>query len=137
MRGPGIRLDLDVRRRWRCPACGAERKTHGDVTSVACQCSPDAPLMLYVEAARPRRPEPKPYDPYFDADWEQAPDEPESDPASIGADLVAVDANAAEPDGTGVSQPVPEKTASAVPPGSPSDVASQPELRPASDDSES
>ncbi len=85
MRGPGLRLDLDVRRTWRCPACGAERRTQGDVAQMRCGCS-DAPLMRYVETARPRRPDPKPHDPYMDVDSipndsEDAYEPSESDPA--------------------------------------------------------
>ena len=38
MRGPGYRLDLDVRRVWRCPQCGKERRLGGEVTAVACAC---------------------------------------------------------------------------------------------------
>jgi hypothetical protein len=82
-----MRLDLDVRRRWRCPACGAERKTAGDVTSVACQCSAEAPLMHFVEVSRLRRPEPKPYDPYVDADFEDLSDEPCVEQESLSGDV--------------------------------------------------
>ncbi len=38
MRGPGVRLDLDVRRVWKCPACQRTRRLPGDMTAVRCQC---------------------------------------------------------------------------------------------------
>lgn len=86
MRGPGMRLDLDVRRRWRCPKCGSERRLHGSVTAVMCQCAPDAPFMHYVETVRPHRPEPRPYDPYLDAEAVQFTDElPAEDEAPVTA----------------------------------------------------
>lgn len=36
MKGPGIRIDLDVRRLWRCPRCGDERKATGTLTARVC-----------------------------------------------------------------------------------------------------
>lgn len=36
MKGPGIRIDLDVRRLWRCPRCGDERKATGTLTARTC-----------------------------------------------------------------------------------------------------
>jgi type IV secretory pathway VirB10-like protein len=54
-----MRLDLDVRRRWRCPACGTERHTPGQVTFVRCHFCKDHPAMSLVEQPRPLR-EPSP-----------------------------------------------------------------------------
>jgi hypothetical protein len=68
-----MRSKLDVRRLWRCPRCGAERKLPADVTSVRCGCVNDAPFMQIVELTRRVRPEPKPLDPYLTLD----PDAPE------------------------------------------------------------
>jgi hypothetical protein len=82
MRGPGIRLDLDVRRKWLCPVCGMERKTQGDVTAVECQCSPAAPQMRLIDSIRTPRPERKPYDPYLDAATALLLDEPAFDAES-------------------------------------------------------
>lgn len=48
MRGPGLRLPLEVRRTWRCPRCGAERKVPGDVVQVRCLCVPDGVTMKLV-----------------------------------------------------------------------------------------
>jgi hypothetical protein len=56
MKGPGMRLDLDVRRVWRCPACGHERRTSGDRTMVPCTACPERPLMSLVERKRTPRP---------------------------------------------------------------------------------
>ncbi len=36
IKGPGIRLDLDVRRVWRCPTCQRVLKTAGHVVSRRC-----------------------------------------------------------------------------------------------------
>ncbi len=53
MKGPGFRLDLDVRRVWECPACGKRLKLSGDVTQVACDCRGEAsPAMRLVERLR-------------------------------------------------------------------------------------
>ncbi|HEX6985251.1 MAG TPA: hypothetical protein VF170_07735 [Planctomycetaceae bacterium] len=50
MKGPGFRLDLDVRRVWECPACGRRLKTSGDVVRVDCDCRGDSPpAMRLVE----------------------------------------------------------------------------------------
>jgi hypothetical protein len=38
MRGPGMRLDLDVRRVWRCPQCGKQRRLGGEATTATCTC---------------------------------------------------------------------------------------------------
>lgn len=48
MKGPGYRRDLDVRRVWRCPACGAERRLSGEYTSVRCGCRPEGVWMQIV-----------------------------------------------------------------------------------------
>lgn len=45
MKGPGYKLAYDVRRTWRCPACGAERKMAGDVTSMKCNCRAEGTFM--------------------------------------------------------------------------------------------
>ena len=62
MKGPGNRVDLDVRRLWRCPRCGREQKAGGQVVSVTCHCAgaervfmvlqPPAPKIKYVPAPR-------------------------------------------------------------------------------------
>lgn len=53
MKGPGFRLDLDVRRVWECPACGRRLKMAGDVAQVACDCRGEtSPAMRLVERLR-------------------------------------------------------------------------------------
>ncbi len=48
MKGPGYKLSHDVRRTWRCAACGFERKLVGDVTSLVCHCRPEGTFMSIV-----------------------------------------------------------------------------------------
>jgi hypothetical protein len=48
MKGPGYKLSHDVRRTWRCPACGVERKLVGTVTSLVCHCRPEGTFMSIV-----------------------------------------------------------------------------------------
>jgi hypothetical protein len=55
MRGAGLRLNNDVRRIWRCAACGAERKIGAQVTAVNCQCA-GRPAMKLIETMRHERP---------------------------------------------------------------------------------
>jgi len=53
MKGPGFRLDLDVRRVWECPACGKRLRMAGEVTQLACDCRGEAsPAMRLVERLR-------------------------------------------------------------------------------------
>ncbi|SFI04861.1 hypothetical protein [Planctomicrobium piriforme] len=52
MRGPTVRIKYDVRRLWRCPACGKERKVPATETSVRCNCSSAPPLMKLIELQR-------------------------------------------------------------------------------------
>lgn len=50
MKGPGYRRDLDVRRVWRCPQCGSERRVAGEVVSVLCpDCSSNTWMRIAVE----------------------------------------------------------------------------------------
>jgi hypothetical protein len=83
MRGPGMRLGLDVRRLWRCPQCAAERKLPADVTSVRCSACSNAPFMQIVEPPRHPRPTPKPLNPFLTIDPDTPdPDDPRSTSAS-------------------------------------------------------
>ena len=52
MKGPGIRLDLDVRREWECPECGKRGKTGGDVVTLRCSCCSGDVNMQLVEKLR-------------------------------------------------------------------------------------
>jgi hypothetical protein len=48
MKGPGHKQKLDVRRTWKCPACGKERKLQGDVTTLMCDCRDGGTFMTIV-----------------------------------------------------------------------------------------
>lgn len=52
MKGPGLRLDLEVRRLWRCPNCHRVRKTDGAVTYLECLCTESPLAMKIVEEKR-------------------------------------------------------------------------------------
>jgi hypothetical protein len=75
MRGPGLKTSLDVRRLWRCPACGYERRADGRLTTVRCQCA-GGPFMQLVGEPRFQRLQNRSVDPYVDADEILGPPEP-------------------------------------------------------------
>jgi hypothetical protein len=53
MKGPGFRLDLDVRRLWECPACGTRLKMPASVVQLDCDCRGESsPAMRLVEGLR-------------------------------------------------------------------------------------
>lgn len=56
MRGPGVRLDLAVRRVWRCPACQRERRLAGDHTAVRCSCAAGVWMQIVSERVPIQRP---------------------------------------------------------------------------------
>lgn len=60
MKGPGHKQKLDVRRTWKCPACGKERKLPGDMTALLCDCRESGTFMTIVAekivAPRPYQP---------------------------------------------------------------------------------
>lgn len=98
MKGPGLRLDLDVRRMWRCPRCGRERRADASVTALTCGCAPDHPRMQLVEIQRRVRPEPKPLDLVLNIDLD-APEE-ESRDESPDPVVIASEPMPASPDVT-------------------------------------
>jgi hypothetical protein len=65
MRGAGLRLNNDVRRIWRCAACGAERRAGAFVTSVRCECAGN-PTMNLIEGRRLERPLEEAASPYLE-----------------------------------------------------------------------
>ena len=87
MRGAGQRLDNDVRRLWRCAACGVERKVGAQVTTVRCQCA-GRPAMKLVEAMRRERPLKELSSPYLEFVFEPGelapPRSQADDPAKSG-----------------------------------------------------
>ena len=62
MKGPGYKLTGDVRRTWRCPTCGRERKLHGDVTTLSCGCQAGAWMQIVSERVMAPRPLQRPSD---------------------------------------------------------------------------
>lgn len=56
MKGPGVRLDLDVRRVWQCPRCSRTIKTDGNLVAKRCTCTPEGVWMRLVRDGRPARP---------------------------------------------------------------------------------
>ncbi|MFN6106417.1 MAG: hypothetical protein ACK5EA_18450, partial [Planctomycetaceae bacterium] len=54
MKGPGVRVDQDVRRFWRCSQCGKVTRTAGRVTTMVCLCTGE-PRWMQLEPT-PRRP---------------------------------------------------------------------------------
>lgn len=61
IKGPGLKLDLDVRRCWECPACGRRMKRLGEVVTYQCHCQEPPVWMHLVEPQRPARE----YQPYI------------------------------------------------------------------------
>lgn len=75
MKGPGNRIDLDVRRLWKCPRCGDERKASGDIAAKPCarpECG--GTWMKLVEPLR------KPVLRYTPPPHEPIPDDPDPAP---------------------------------------------------------
>jgi hypothetical protein len=61
IKGPGLKVKLDVRRGWECPACGRRVQRQGDITAYQCHCQEPPVWMRLVEAQRENRP----YQPYI------------------------------------------------------------------------
>lgn len=61
VKGPGLRIDLDVRREWRCTRCGRTVRTPVFVTAQRCSCSSDDGWMQLQQPAKrePYRPPPR------------------------------------------------------------------------------
>lgn len=55
MKGPGLRIDVDVRRAWRCPVCGQSQRLGLGVTAPRCPCVRDGVPMKLTEEQRPDR----------------------------------------------------------------------------------
>jgi hypothetical protein len=52
MRGPGLKLDLDVRRLWTCPVCHQQRRLPGDIASPLCPCRDGGVIMQLTADSR-------------------------------------------------------------------------------------
>ncbi len=98
MRGPGLRASVDVRRTWRCPVCGYERRADGRLTSIRCQCA-GSPFMQLADEPRFRRLQNRPVNTYVNADdllgppdpAPQAPPSTDSAPVSPAAESIAAE----------------------------------------------
>ncbi len=55
MKGPGLRIDVDVRRAWLCPVCGQGQRLTMDITAPRCCCVRDGAPMKLAEGQRPGR----------------------------------------------------------------------------------
>jgi hypothetical protein len=112
MRGPGMRLGLDVRRLWQCPQCGAQRKLPADVTSVRCSACSAAPFMQIVEPPRRPRLAPKPLNPFLTIDLD-TPEEGEQQ--STATTVVTVTMTETVTAGDSAPTPAPLKAAGGPP----------------------
>lgn len=54
MKGPGLRIEMDVRQVWRCPRCGGVALLPGHVVAHRCSCCDDA-VWMKLEGQPPRR----------------------------------------------------------------------------------
>jgi hypothetical protein len=82
MKGPGMRLDLDVRRVWRCPSCGRETRSEGQAVSRVCGCTKEGVAMQLVERPRPKPTIRLPESPAADPDIPVLPDFPTDIPVN-------------------------------------------------------
>ena len=55
MKGPGLRIDVDVRRAWLCPVCRQGQRLTMDITAPRCLCVRDGVPMKLAEGQRPGR----------------------------------------------------------------------------------
>lgn len=55
MKGPGIRIDNEVRRVWHCPVCGQSQPVSLEITRAWCGCRRDGVPMKLAEGLRPDR----------------------------------------------------------------------------------
>lgn len=70
MKGPGLRVDLDVRRVWRCAKCGRTVRTVGQVTAQRCGCTSDATQWMHLEPAVKKEPFQAPVREHLPEAWE-------------------------------------------------------------------
>ena len=70
MKGPGLRLELDVRRIWRCSKCGRTVRTQGQVTAQRCSCTSDPVQWMNLELAAKKEPFRAPVREHLPEAWE-------------------------------------------------------------------
>ncbi|MEW4488603.1 hypothetical protein AB1L42_11005 [Thalassoglobus sp. JC818] len=95
MRGPSVRIRYDVRRLWKCPECGYERKVDARHTSVRCHCQDGNFFMRLVEPKRFVRPELSESDCYVTED--DFPEEPGSGPSIENSQTAAAASTESQP----------------------------------------
>ena len=71
MKGPGLRIDLDVRRVWRCSKCGRIVRTLGQVTAQRCGCT-EAAQWMQLQPAVKKEPFRAPAREHLLEEWEVA-----------------------------------------------------------------
>lgn len=62
MKGPGIKLDLDVRRLWKCPKTGQTLRLSGDVVAKSTQVNGETVFMQLIEEQRKLHEDPYHFD---------------------------------------------------------------------------
>lgn len=62
MKGPGLKLDLDVRRLWKCPQTGETIRLSGDIVSKTTQVKGETVFMQLVEEKRKLHEDPYHFD---------------------------------------------------------------------------
>jgi hypothetical protein len=82
MKGPGMRLDLDVRRVWECPECHRQVRSEGETVSRVCGCTREGVQMRLVELPRPKPPVHVPEAPSPEAEETQLADFPTDIPVN-------------------------------------------------------
>src|SRR5262249_17022825 len=68
VKGPGLRIDLDVRRVWRCAKCGKSIRTPAHVVSQRCGCSEPGQWMRLEPPVKREPFRPPPREPIPDED---------------------------------------------------------------------
>jgi hypothetical protein len=103
IKGPGLRIEMDVRRCWRCPACGREARVPAWETAVRCECRSPGVWMKLIEPT----PRPAPYvaPPLYED--EDSPDTEQSSAESTespGEELLEQSEPVVEAEGSGADQ---------------------------------
>jgi len=108
MKGPGLKLDLDVRRLWKCPSTGETIRLSGDVTSKTMQVDGETVFMQLVEEKRKLHQDPYHFD-FTEADIS---DQSSSERAAAAARSLDAEPSAPEAE-TAVPESVSESPESA------------------------
>ncbi|QDT93052.1 hypothetical protein [Gimesia algae] len=96
MKGPGLKLDLDVRRLWKCPQTGQTIRLSGDVTAKSVEVDGKTVFMQLVEEQRSRYRDP------FHFEYYEPPAHDQSSSERAAAAARSID----EPDTAPVDTPV-------------------------------